>query len=145
MGAIASQITSPTIVYPIVNLNADQRKHQSFASLAFLRGIDLGPLNSPHKGPVTRNYVSIWWRHHESRNQTISFKKEAFKHVICEMAAILFWPYCVYNRVSYNNSTQAILAKGWYLWAWNGLNVAHYVISSYSTLVIAILASTMEL
>ena len=24
-----------------------------------------GPVNSPHKGPVTRKMFSIWWRHHE--------------------------------------------------------------------------------
>ena len=54
MGAIASQITSLTIVYPIVYSDADQRKHQSSASLAFVRGIHRGPVNSPHKWPVTR-------------------------------------------------------------------------------------------
>ena len=32
----------------------DQRKHQSSASLAFVRGIHRRPVNSPHKGPVTR-------------------------------------------------------------------------------------------
>ena len=54
MGAIASQITSLTIVYSIVYSDADQRKHQSSASLAFVRGIHRGPVNSPHKWPVTR-------------------------------------------------------------------------------------------
>ena len=39
MGAITSQITSLTIVYSTVYSGADQRKHQSSASLAFLRGI----------------------------------------------------------------------------------------------------------
>ena len=33
---------------------ADQRKHQSSASLAFVLGIHRWPVNSPHKGPVTR-------------------------------------------------------------------------------------------
>ena len=54
MGAIASQITSLTIVYSTVYSGADQRKHQSSASLAFVRGIHRGPVNSPHKWPVTR-------------------------------------------------------------------------------------------
>ena len=54
MGAISSQITSLTIVYSIVYSGADQRKHQSSASLAFVRGIHRGPVNSPHKRPVTR-------------------------------------------------------------------------------------------
>ena len=39
MDAIASQITSLTIVYSTVYSDADQRKHQSSASLAFVRGI----------------------------------------------------------------------------------------------------------
>ena len=39
MGAMASQITSLTIVYSTVYSDADQRKHQSSASLAFVWGI----------------------------------------------------------------------------------------------------------
>ena len=58
MGAISSQITSLTIVYSTVYSDADQRKHQSSASLAFVWGILRGsmnsPMNSPHKWPVTR-------------------------------------------------------------------------------------------
>ena len=54
MGAIASQITSLTIVYSTFYSGADQRKHQSSASLAFVRGIHRTPGYSPHKGPVTR-------------------------------------------------------------------------------------------
>ena len=54
MGALASQITSLTIVYSTVYSDADQRKHQSSVSLAFVRGIHRGPVNSPHKWPVTR-------------------------------------------------------------------------------------------
>ena len=54
MSAIASQITSLTIVYSIVYSDADPRKHQISASLAFVWGIHRGPVNSPHKWPVTR-------------------------------------------------------------------------------------------
>ena len=54
MGAMAFQITSLTIVYSTFYSGIDQRKHQSSASLAFVRGIDRWPVNSPHKGPVTR-------------------------------------------------------------------------------------------
>ena len=53
MGMAASQITSLTIVYSTVYSEADQRKHQSSASLAFVWGIHRGPVNSPHKWPVT--------------------------------------------------------------------------------------------
>ena len=64
MGALASQITSLKIIYSTVYSGADQRKHQSSASLAFVWGIHRGPVNSPHKRPVTRKIVSFWWRHH---------------------------------------------------------------------------------
>ena len=53
MGAMASQITSLMIVYSTVYSCADQRKHQSSASLAFVRGIHRWPVNSLHRGPVT--------------------------------------------------------------------------------------------
>ena len=54
MGAISSQITSLTIFYSTVYSVADQRKHESSASLAFVRGIHRGTMNSPHKWPETR-------------------------------------------------------------------------------------------
>ena len=55
MGTMASQITSLTIVYSTVYSDADERKHQSSASLAFVRGIHRWPVNSPQKWLVTRN------------------------------------------------------------------------------------------
>ena len=54
MGAMASQITSLTIVYSTFYSGEDQRKHQSSTFLAFVQGIHREPVNSPHKGPVTR-------------------------------------------------------------------------------------------
>ena len=54
ISTMASQITSLTVVYSAVYSGEDQRKHQSSASLAFVRGIHRWPVNSPHKGPVTR-------------------------------------------------------------------------------------------
>ena len=68
MGAIAPQITSLTIVYSTVYSDADQTKHQSSASLSFVRGIHRGPVNSPHKWPVTRKRfllddVMMWCSH----------------------------------------------------------------------------------
>ena len=60
MGAIASQITSLTIICSIVYSDADQGKHQSSASLAFVRGIHRGP---EQMASYAEN-VSIWWRHH---------------------------------------------------------------------------------
>ena len=54
MSAMASQIARLTTVYSGVYSGADQRKYQSFASLAFVRGIHRWPANYPHKGPITR-------------------------------------------------------------------------------------------
>ena len=54
MGAMAFYITSLTVVYSSIYSGADQRKHQSSASLAFVRGIHRWPVNSRHKGPVPR-------------------------------------------------------------------------------------------
>ena len=59
MTTMASQITSLPVVCSIVYSDADQRKHQSSASLAFVRR----PVNSPHKSNAEN--VSIWWRHHD--------------------------------------------------------------------------------
>ena len=59
MGAMPSQITSLTVVYSAVYSDADQRKHQSFASLAFVQGIHRWPVNSPHKWPVTRKMFPL--------------------------------------------------------------------------------------
>ena len=71
MGAMASQITSLMTVYSTVYSGANERKHQSSASLAFVRGIHRWPANSPHKCPVTRKIVQLMtssclclkWRH----------------------------------------------------------------------------------
>ena len=54
MGTMTYQITSLTIVY---SAGAVQRKHQSFASLAFVQGIHRWQVNSPHKWPVTRKML----------------------------------------------------------------------------------------
>ena len=49
MGAITTQITSLTVY-----CDADQGKHESSASLAFVWGIHRGPVDSLHKWPVTQ-------------------------------------------------------------------------------------------
>ena len=72
MGSMASQITSLTIVYSTVYSAADQRKHQSSASLAFVRGIHRGPGNSHAQMASNVENVSIWWHHHAFYWQYIS-------------------------------------------------------------------------
>ena len=81
MGAMASRITSLTIVYSTVYSDAHQRKHQSSASLAFVWEIHRGPVNSPHKWPVTRKMFPF-------HDVIMSWQK---RRVWCEEAAILLW------------------------------------------------------
>ena len=59
MGAMASQITSFTMVYSAVHLGTDQRKHQNSASLAFVQGIHRWSVNSPQRWPVTRKMFAF--------------------------------------------------------------------------------------
>ena len=96
MGAMASLITSLTSVYSNVHPGADQRKHQSSASLAFVRRIHRRPGNSPHIWPVTRKffpfddvimialklvrdpYGDVWWyydncNHHDGIRESINW------------------------------------------------------------------------
>ena len=61
MGTMASQITSLTIVYSAVYWGANQRKHQSSSSLAFVTG------EFPAQ-KATNADASIWWRHHDKQN-----------------------------------------------------------------------------
>ena len=53
MSVIGSQITSLAIVYSTVYSDADQRTHQSSASLAFVRGI--------HRRPVSLQWLLMAW------------------------------------------------------------------------------------
>ena len=64
MGSVASQITSLTIVYSTVYSDADQRKHQSSASLAFFVGNSPGTGDFPAQMASNAENDSIRWRNH---------------------------------------------------------------------------------
>ena len=83
MGAIASQITSLTIVYSTVYSGVDQSKHQSSASLAFVWGIHRGPVNAPHKWPVTR--------------KMFPFDDVIMDFELCCVLLLLFWAFYPYT------------------------------------------------
>ena len=89
MGAIASQITSLTIVYSIVYSDADQRKHQSSASLALCGEFTV---NSPHKWPVTRKCFHL-----------ITSYSLKYANSSC------FWCY----RIRWRNDMGALSAQHW--------------------------------
>ena len=65
MTAMASQITSLTVVYSVVYSGGNQRNHQSCASLAFVWGIHRD-LWIPAQRSSNAENVFIWWPHHGS-------------------------------------------------------------------------------
>ena len=107
MSAMASQITSLTIVYALVYSGADQRKHQSSASLAFvLRGIHRWPVNSPHKEPVTREMfpfddVIIHWVQFQCRELPWVYA-HTMLNIILYMIPILY-EFCFFSRYIHNS------------------------------------------
>ena len=64
MSAMASQITAVSFVCSTVCWGANEKKHQSSASLAFVRGESIG---HPLGRTSDEENVSIWWRHHEKK------------------------------------------------------------------------------
>ena len=104
MGAMASQITSPTSVYSNIYSGADQRKHQSSAWLAFVWWIHRWPVTSPHKGPGTQ-------------------KMFPFDDVI--MQRVIFDPYI---NVLKDHVVKAVIDINWFLfvifWQYAYLTVA---------------------
>ena len=119
MSAMASQITSLTLVYSSVYPGVDQSKHQSSALLAFVRGIHRRPVNSPHKGPVTR-------------------KMFPFDDVIMLWNRMLFGPVCIFWSVLLLTSPpqMSMLPRSVIIFLYNNLlnmNIYfHYALSNYN-------------
>ena len=121
MGAMVSQLTSRlTIVYSNVYSSADQRKHQSSASLAFVRGIHWGPVNSPHKGPVTRKMflfddviMYVW----------ISCSKAVILFLFWRVWASIttFWSTLLSTCLILNTMTTVVQVKLWIVFSWKKL------------------------
>ena len=74
MSILASQITCDSTVCLCVCLDEHKRKHQSPCYWPFVRGIHHTPVNSPHKGPVTRKsfpFDDVIMIEHRSENWLI--------------------------------------------------------------------------
>ena len=91
MGAIASQITSLTIVDSTVYSSADQRKHQSSASLAICAGNSPVTGEFPAQMASNAENVSIWWRHHATLCWALQMR---FPQVVNLGEAWPWWPIC---------------------------------------------------
>ena len=61
VGTRTSYLTGVQIVYSTVCSGADQRNHQSSASLAFVRGMHRWPVNSPHRGQYRGKCFDYGW------------------------------------------------------------------------------------
>ena len=148
IGAMASQITSLTIVYSGVYSGADQRKHQSSASLPFVRGIPQWTVNSPHKWPVTRKMLPfndlMMWRSYQrisptrqqwNRKHLISWRPDAMHHrvtakthhcaVYINLGIIVQDMYNIWSKTAYrwylplDNMTNSALVGCWWIF-WQG-------------------------
>ena len=91
MSTIASQITSLTIVYSTIYSGADQSKHQSSASLAFVWGIHRAG-EFPAQMASNAENVPIWWRHHARIDSTWYGKKY---HGKFEHQHLKWWTYSI--------------------------------------------------
>ena len=124
-GAMASQITSLTILYSAVCSGADQRKHQIPMSLAFGQGIHRWPVNSPHKWPVTQkmfpfdNVIMLTGAtgSTKTRHSSIGY----FTMYVCHgsrdwLTMIYFTRYPNWTEISlnsYSNSYEGISTEPW--------------------------------
>ena len=97
--SVSIQITSLTIVYSTVYSDVDQRKNQSSASLVVVRGIHWWPVNSPHKGPVTRKMFPFDDVIMNNSNRCQSINPDE------------------YRQVDHINMLRTIITKTW-KWSW---------------------------
>ena len=89
MGVMVSQITVILIVYSTVCSGADQRKHQSSTSLAFVRGNHWWQMNSLLKGPVM-------WKRFACEDTIMSVSKWSYQpqgFPFTETEMLSFWQY----------------------------------------------------
>ena len=123
MGTIASQITSLAIVYSIVYSSAHQGKHQSSASLAFVLGIHRGPVNSPHKWPVTRKMFPF--------DDVIMLSVYLSVFLGTRQSAVLEFRIRLISSIT--STTQAPISWDVYTWKWG---LQQYVTLSIPTVVL---------
>ena len=108
MSAIASQITSLTIVCSTVYSDADQRKHHSSALLAFGRGIHRGPVNSPHKWPVTRKMFPLMTSSWYERILVFpGWSSYQYRKFFCGDKTVV-WSSYPHNRISYTDKMASL-------------------------------------
>ena len=137
MSTMACQITSLTIVYSTVYSSADQRKHQSSASLAFVRGTHRWPVNSPHKWPVTRKISPlddvIMWTHFactvltSTLFCTMLYKSLTLWHIAISSMFVIcsYWTHITSTSIPHDNKSH-VCCK-------HSLRYAYKIVPAYGT------------
>ena len=118
MTTMASHFTSLTVVYSTVYSDADQRKHQSSAPLAFAWGFHRYLWIPRTKGQL-RGKRSIWWRYHEwyiaGRYDNCMTRNELYQQHTCtkmQFRCVV----CAINLTLYNYSPELhVMPMGVYL------------------------------
>ena len=116
MTTIASQITSLTVVYSTVYSDADQRKQQSSASLAFVWGIHRDRWIPRTKTSYAEN-IFIWWRHHV--NEDIWHQVSKIKTHLFHVSPELLHDQTINDRVVYIAALGEQWGQHWYI-HWEG-------------------------
>ena len=126
MSAMASQITSVSSVCSTVGSGADQRKHQSSASLSFARGIHRWPVNSSHKWPVAQKIfpfddvimVMNTYISYISTIKKVMFgwnKNIKWCHSLCRYAVMCIYYLSIYNFYPESHAREliAMICRHW--------------------------------
>ena len=116
MSAISYQITGVSFVCSAVCSGADQRKRQISSSLAFVRGIQRWPDDSPHKGPVTRSFTMLPFdagHHHEIFS--LSFMSICL-HIMLEECSNVSLSVSAWELPVTQNLRQNIFGDKWICW-----------------------------
>ena len=128
MGGMASQITSLTIAYSTVYSGADQSKHQSSASLAFLWGIYRGPVNSPHKWPVTWkifSFVDVIMQTLLTFDYLLPFSSRAMEWKLVRCEALIRQSFQMFQNFKWPLVTDAFDLKMDFSWILQKLYACH--------------------
>ena len=122
---MASQITSVSIVCSVCS-GAVQRKHQSSVSLAFMRGIQRWPVDSPHKDPVTRKifpFDDVIMNFFPSYHKTYPILY-AWGYAFCEfkVGSMLYGCRCCYIYIQYHKGAGSVMRQAGVYWVNSMLN-----------------------
>ena len=130
MNEMATQIIGVSIVCSTVCPGADQRKYQVSASVAFMGEIHRWPMNSPHKGPVTRQMfpfddVIVMTGTFQLQKCISSWEFLLYKMTRCAARSAIHISLATYI-LRYNTSCGKLISKPWYTEEFIGLLRHHF-------------------